>query len=85
MEVRAGSKNQPGVFDCYSNAEPDEPMFIVLARDATAPLVVEMWAAERELAITRGEKPMSDIAVVSEARQCAKNMREWRKLNRKSP
>lgn len=77
-----GSKNEPGHFDCYANAEPDEPMFIVLARDKTAPLVVEMWAAEREIAIERGEKPKSDMAMVIEARQCAANMRAWRKANR---
>lgn len=28
-----GTKNNPGAFDCYANAEPDEPMFVLLARD----------------------------------------------------
>lgn len=77
-----GSKITPGAYDCYANAEPDEPMFIVLARDAAAPIVVEMWAAERECLIERGEKPKSDMAMVIEARQCASAMREWRKTNR---
>lgn len=77
-----GSKNSPGHFDCYANAEPDEPMFIVLARDATAPLVVDMWANERQHLINIGVKPKSDQPMVEEARQCAANMRTWRKTNR---
>ena len=24
-----GTKNEPGEFDCYAAAEPDEPMFII--------------------------------------------------------
>ena len=38
------TKNNPGKFDCYDKAEPDEPMFVLLARDARAPLLVELWA-----------------------------------------
>ena len=30
------TKNNPGKFDCYTNAEPDEPMFILLGRDPVA-------------------------------------------------
>lgn len=70
-----GTKNNPGTFDCYANAEPDEPMFILLARDRMAPELVDLWADEREY---NGE----DAAKVAEARQCAENMRAWRKENR---
>lgn len=28
-----GTKSNPTQFDCYANALPDEPMFILLARD----------------------------------------------------
>lgn len=42
-----GTKNNPGPYDCYANAEPDEPMFVLLARDETAPYFVEAWAAVR--------------------------------------
>jgi hypothetical protein len=28
-----GTKSNPGPFDCYAKAEPDEPMFVLLARD----------------------------------------------------
>lgn len=35
-----GTKNNPGAFDCYANAEPDEPMFVLLGRDKHAPAPV---------------------------------------------
>ena len=77
-----GTKNQPGDFDCYGNAEPDEPMFILLARDAAAPELVESWANRRLAMIHNGEKPESDKAMITEARQCAEAMRKWRRENR---
>lgn len=70
-----GTKNKPGNFDCYANAEPDEPMFILLARDKGAPLLVEHWALQRA---AQGE----DEAKVQEALDCAHNMRKWREENR---
>lgn len=39
-----GTKNNPGTFDCYANAKPDEPMFVLLARDKKAPEIVRAWA-----------------------------------------
>ena len=62
-----GTKNNPGDFDCYENAEPDEPMFILLARDKHAPTLVWLWATLREL---DGEDPKK----VKEARQCVEAM-----------
>jgi hypothetical protein len=70
-----GTKNNPGRFDCYVNAEPDEPMFILLGRDRHAPLLVLLWALLRQ---EDGE----DRSRVEEARACAKAMDEWRKANR---
>lgn len=77
-----GTKNDPGKFDCYANAEPDEPMFILLARDTSAPAIVEQWARMRAMAIADGRKPASDAPMVSEALICAGKMRAWRKANR---
>jgi hypothetical protein len=77
-----GTKNEPGNFDCYGNAEPDEPMFILLARDMVAPEIVEAWANERAVLINDGVKPKEDWAMVHEARECANKMRDWRKANR---
>lgn len=70
-----GTKNNPGQFDCYENAEPDEPMFVLLARDKHAPLLVRVWAELREL---DGE----DAAKINEAHMCAGNMEQWRRDNR---
>lgn len=67
-----GTKNNPGVFDCYENAEPDEPMFILLGRDPQAPDLVERWAVQRDM---QGERPDK----VKEAFSCAKAMREFYK------
>ena len=77
-----GSKKWPDEFDCYLNAEEDEPMFIVLARDKDAPMLVRMWALMREQAIEMGAKPPSDLAMVTNARQCAYEMERWRRANR---
>jgi len=76
-----GTKNSPGKYDCYANALPDEPMFVLLARDPSVPHIVKWWAYAREAAIDRGERPESDRAMVEEARQCAEAMTEWRREN----
>ena len=67
-----GTKNNPGRFDCYANAEPDEPMFILLGRDEHAPLLVRLWAEIRKL---DGE----DAAKVKEAIRCATEMMRFRR------
>ena len=64
------TKNNPGKFDCYDNAGPDEPMFVLLARDKHAPTLIWLWATLREL---DGEDP----AKVAEARQCCADMMTW--------
>lgn len=68
-----GTKNNPGAFDCYHNAAPDEPMFVLLARDPLAPGLVREWADQREaVAVTARQ-----FAKVAEARQCADAMEAW--------
>jgi hypothetical protein len=76
-----GTKENPAAFDCYGNAKPDEPMFILLARDVTAPEIVEQWAIRRMNLISGGLKPESDRAMVDEARECANAMRRWRYMH----
>jgi hypothetical protein len=66
-----GTKNNPGQFDCYHNAEPDEPMFVLLARDPLAPMLVELWASLRAHLAGNPSK-------VDEARACAVAMRRWK-------
>lgn len=72
------SKANPGQFDCYASALPDEPMFILLARDPMAPMIVQNWANARKQLISAGDKPLDDLAVVDEALTCAAEMRAWR-------
>ncbi len=72
-----GTKTNPGQYDCYANAEPDEPMFVLLARDPIAPILVEIWAQLRAEA-----SQTDDSAMVEEAEDCATAMRDWREKNR---
>lgn len=71
-----GTKNNPASFDCYANAEPDEPMFILLARDPMAPILVKLWAN------LRAERKPEDSEQCYEAYECAVAMENWRKENR---
>lgn len=64
------TKNNPGNFDCYDKAEPDEPMFVLLARDRHAVALVWLWATLRKL-------DKEDEAVTAEALACAKSMVDW--------
>lgn len=68
-----GTKNAPGPVDCYANAEPDEPMFVLLARDPDAPQLLRAWATLRE---DRGEDPDR----VAEVRDIATEMERYRAL-----
>ncbi len=72
------TKNNPGEFDCYARAAPDEPMFILLGRDRHAPTLVRVWALLR---CREGE----DEAKVAEALACADAMEDWRRSLGKNP
>lgn len=66
------TKNNPGKWDCYANAAPDEPMFVLLGRDPTAALLVHIWCALRE--------GLGDVAgrdQLLEAEQCAEALEAW--------
>ena len=86
-----GSKLQPGKFDCYANALPDEPMFVLLARDPVAPALTRLWGAirdgDRDIAFAamtelQGLIPnyvaAPEPAKAEEALECAAAMRSWR-------
>src|ERR1700759_3266121 len=76
-----GTKLEVGKFDCYANALPDEPLFVLLARDPDMPDLVREWANRRQLAINKGERPASDQAMVNEAINCASDACAWRYQN----
>jgi hypothetical protein len=65
------TKNDPGKFDCYANAAPDEPMFVLLGRDRHAPLLVRIWV------LLRHREGKEDDAKLEEAVQCAAAMEQW--------
>jgi hypothetical protein len=71
------TKSNPGVYDCYADADPDEPIFVLLGRDRHAPGAVRQWAYDRAQAISRGEKPIEDRAKVTEALECADAMERY--------
>lgn len=73
-EETVSTKNNPGERDCYAKAAPDEPMFILLARDQTAPELVRQWAAIRC-------KINGDLENVTSAYECADAMERWRRDN----
>jgi hypothetical protein len=73
-----GTKNNPGSYDCYRNAEPDEPVFVLLGRDPNAPTAVRKWAEQRKRMIDIGLKPESDLPMVREAMECAITMDQYR-------
>ena len=73
-----GTKNNPGQFDCYANADPDEPMFVLLGRDPMAGMLVRLWVLLRRRA---GE----DLEKCAEALECAGAMDGWTKECGKDP
>jgi hypothetical protein len=66
---------------CFHRAMDDEPMFVLLARDPSAPSLVLAWAQGRELEIRDGKRPASDMEMVEEAREAARKMMAWREAN----
>lgn len=76
-----GTKLKPGRYDCYENALPDEPMFVLLARDPDFSRLVESWVKQREYAVMCGERPESDKYLLIEAQTCANNGAKWRREN----
>lgn len=76
-----GTKNNPGLFDCYNNVLPDEESFTVLARDPDFAAVVEFWAQRRLMRIHKKECPITDAVMIAEAQQTAQKGIQWREEN----
>ena len=73
-----GTKNNPSAYDCYANAEPDEPMFVLLARDLKAPALVRAWAEQYRIQ----NDGYHNEEGYQEALACADAMEKWRRENR---
>jgi len=64
------TKDNPGAFDCYAKLAPDEPYFVLRAKDLVAPEVVEDWVKLRTLQPGNIGNPK-----LAEALACARAMR----------
>ena len=73
-----GTKNNPGKFDCYAAAGPDEPIFVLLGRDRHAPLLVRLWAILRS---GEGE----ETGKIAEAFQIAEAMEQELRRRKRTP
>lgn len=58
---------------CMSRAADGEMTFVLLARDAAAPVAIRAWIAER---IRIGKNQASGDAQILEARRCANYMEQ---------
>lgn len=67
-----GTKSNPGAYDCYARAEDNEPMFVLLARDPGAPVLVRLWAELRAILT-----PDTDAHKLNEADYVANAMEQW--------
>lgn len=72
-----GTKDNPGEFDAYAKAEPDEPIFVLLARDLEAPLVIHIWVHLWMREIQMGLRPESDRPQIEAAMRTATEMQQW--------
>lgn len=72
-----GTKNNPGEFDCLANAKPDEPYFLLLARDPVAPILVRLWVTLRT-GVDNGD---ADKAQREEALACRNAMMMYLEKN----
>ena len=77
-----GTKRNPGRHDYYDAARPDEPMFVLLARDPSAPLLVRQWAEMRPTARPDKRGDPREAAKIAEALALAEQMERWRDENR---
>lgn len=65
---------------CLSKALPDEPFFVLLARDPSAPAAIVRWADLRAARAVE-EEGRQDAQQLTEAFDIAEAMQAWRKAN----
>lgn len=76
------TKNNPGANDCYTKAEPDEPLFTLLGRDPIAPWLVLLWAECRQRMVHQGppknaEELYAEQEKIKEAGILAMDLAKW--------
>jgi hypothetical protein len=88
-----GTKNNPGKFDCYEKAEPDEPRFTLIGRDRFASGLVKLWAAFKEGDIYQAISEFYelsqlmcglpvDLDQIEEAINCANEMQKYKDVHK---
>jgi hypothetical protein len=65
-----GTKDNPGLFDCFKKMGPNEPFFVLRAQDALAAELVELWSL-------RAKAAGCSIDKVNEAKNIAEEMLRW--------
>jgi hypothetical protein len=74
-----GTRNQPGQYDCLARLADDEPYFVLVAHDDSAPGTIVAWVADRLDRIRLGERPGADLAQLREALNLARDMLAWQR------
>jgi len=93
------TKNNPGKFNCYEKAAPDEPLFTLRAKDQVAAAFVRAWRLVRagEIddamdqiedafeALKQSGRPLLPLGSdkSKEAEECAAAMEAWCRAERK--
>lgn len=72
------TKDTPGDFDCYAKLRPDEPYFVIRAKDPVGAKAVRAWCQLRRGA---GILKPNERQRLREAEAVADAMQEWRKKN----
>jgi hypothetical protein len=65
------SKTNPGPFDRYAEAEPEEPIFVLLGRDPVSTFLVSLWIGMH--AVMRDNSPSAALDAV----QCTLALEQW--------
>ncbi|KKM85445.1 hypothetical protein LCGC14_1289030 [marine sediment metagenome] len=92
-----GTKNNPSKYDCYAKLNPDEPYFVLRAKDPSAPYLIRIWEKLRRgdwlgamytLVIAMKYQPVRDrvstegYEKLSEAVTVSQEMEDWYQKNR---
>ena len=70
------TKNNPGEFDCHAEADIDEPIFTLRAKDPLSSAVVRVWCVMRRM--TRRPWTEREARKLAEADRVARAMENWR-------
>ncbi len=77
------TKANPGKFNCWAAAMPDEPVFTILGRDPAFPATVAFWKMERQrLGKNETDDDMSRLLAIPREIQSAV---DWREANLHGP